>query len=108
MPVSRRSITNDLYLQSHDPDYLRLFNQFLAERDRHVKYQLYEQLAVLTLAPVGALWQMWETTLNLDTQPVTPVREEDALDFWEMLVCGTSNNNSVNEASAPNPSRRDD
>lgn len=74
------------YLQSHDPAYLRLFNQFLAERDRHVKYQLYEQLAVLTLAPVGALWQTGETALNLDAQLVTPALEQEALGFWEALI----------------------
>ncbi|MCE7989429.1 MAG: hypothetical protein DYG89_50400 [Caldilinea sp. CFX5] len=54
------------YLQSHDPEYLWLFNRFLTEQDRHVKYQLYEELAALTLAPVGGLWPTGETILNLD------------------------------------------
>lgn len=74
------------YLQTHDPDYLRLFNHFLIEPDRAVKFRLYEQLAALTLAPVGALWQVGETILNLGAQNVTPAIEGDALDLWEMLV----------------------
>lgn len=86
------------YLQNHDPAYLRLFNQFLAEHDRRVKYQLYEQLAALTLAPVGALWQVGETILNLDTPIMTSVLEADALSFWEALVCDRSGSYSVNEA----------
>lgn len=74
------------YLQTHDPGYLQLFNCFLTEQDRAVKFQLYEQLAVLTLAPVGALWQTGETVLNLDVQVVSSALEEEAMDFWEALI----------------------
>ncbi len=76
------------YLQHHDPEYLSLFTQFLTEPDRQVKFKLYEQLAALTIAPVGELWQENDTIMMVDADGVSPELEERALDFWETLVAG--------------------
>lgn len=74
------------YLQTHDPAYLALFNRFLTETERPIKFQHYTQLAAMTLAPVGKLWQVGDTVLNIDAHLVTPELEKQALDFWESLV----------------------
>ena len=76
------------YLQEHDPGYLELFNRFLSEHDRHQKYQLYEKLAELTIAPVGRLLREGESTMMVDANPVTPEREAKALAFWQDLASG--------------------
>lgn len=74
------------YLQVHDPDYLSLFKQFLAESDRWEKFKLYEELAARTVAPVGRLWRATETIMMVDADDVTPEMERRALGFWEELV----------------------
>jgi len=77
------------YLQVHDPAYLTLFQRFLLETDRQAKFHYYEQVAMMTLAPVGGLWRTGETIMNIDAQVVTPAMETSALDFWEGLVSGS-------------------
>lgn len=74
------------YLQEHDPEYLELFNRFLTETDRHEKHRLYEQLAEMTVAPVGRLIKDGESVMIVENNPVTPKQEATALDFWEHLV----------------------
>lgn len=74
------------YLQEHDPNYLDLFERFLVEGNRDRKFQLYEELAELTVAPVGSLMKNGESTMILNSASVTPEREEAALGFWEKLV----------------------
>ena len=76
------------YLQQHDPAYLSLFNQFLSEPDRQAKFKLYEELAALTVAPVGELWAEDDAIMMVDAEAVTPEMEEGALDFWESLLQG--------------------
>jgi predicted nucleotidyltransferase len=74
------------YLQTHDPEYLAIFNQFISESERHAKFALYEQLAVRTVAPVGTLWRDGDAVMLVDAPQVTPKMERQALDFWEGLV----------------------
>ena len=75
------------YLSAHDPVYLERFQQCLAESNRKQKVLLYEKLAQLTLAPVGALWEDNETAIlpepgaNWKANTV-----QDALALWETLV----------------------
>ena len=75
------------HLQQDDPGYLALFSRFLAESDRTEKFRLYEELAVETIAPVGQLWQDGDTVMMVDAEDVTPQLEQQALDFWQELVC---------------------
>ena len=77
------------YFQTHDPAYLDLFRACLAEPDRVRKVQLYEQLAALTLTPVGGLWPEGATAIQFAVGadgelPSGTVPE--ALAFWENLV----------------------
>lgn len=51
--------------QAHDPPFLALFQQCLVEADRRQKFALYEQLAQLTLAPVGGLGSEPTTSIAL-------------------------------------------
>jgi predicted nucleotidyltransferase len=77
------------YLADHDPSYLELFRQCLAEIDRQRKVQLYEQLARLTIAPVGDLWEEGRTAVQLKPGVEwRPGMVEDALAFWEGLFLG--------------------
>lgn len=74
------------HLNEHDPDYLNLFQRFLNEQDRTKKFRLYEQLAVRTLEPVGALWAEGETVIMPDVKMVSADVEQKALAYWESLV----------------------
>ena len=74
------------YLAAHAPEYLDLFQRCLAEADRVRKVQLYEQLAALTTAPVGGLWQ--DGTTAIQFKPGTQLQPgmiEAALHFRESL-----------------------
>ena len=75
------------YLMAHDPFYLDLFRQFVAESNRECKFQLYEQLATLTVAPMGELWHDGTTVLGLlNPKEMSPDAMEDTLNFWERLM----------------------
>ena len=77
------------YFQAYDPAYLDLFRVCLAERDRSRKVQLYEQVAALTLAPVGGLWPDGATAIQLvvgAAGDLPPDAVPAALAFWESLV----------------------
>ena len=77
------------YLAAHDPAYLELFHRCLAEQDRARKVSLYEQLADLTLAPVGGLWPEGDTALQFDlaaSDPLDAPTISAALTFWEELL----------------------
>lgn len=77
------------YLQAHDPEYLDLFRACLAESDRARKVQIYEQLAALTLAPVGGLWPDGATAIQLAIGADGELPPgAAALAFWESLVAG--------------------
>jgi hypothetical protein len=73
------------YLMAHDPAYLELFRRLIAEPDRARRFELYEELASLTVAPVGELWQEGVTALGLTSQ-VSLEQAEGTLNSWEILV----------------------
>jgi hypothetical protein len=70
---------------AHDPAYLELFRRFIAEPNRARRFELYEELAAMTVAPVGELWQEGITVLGL-TSNVSPEQAEETLNFWERLA----------------------
>ena len=77
------------YFLAHDPAYFDLFRACLAETDRSRKVQFYEQLAALTLAPVGGLWPDGATAIQLAIGAegeLPPGAVSTALAFWESLV----------------------
>jgi hypothetical protein len=75
------------YMERHDPAYLTLFRECLAEGDRQQKFRLYRRLAELTVAPTGGLWADDATVIQPDTgtgwHDDTPTR---ALAFWQELI----------------------
>jgi len=74
------------YLSIHDPAYLRDYQQFLAETDRHRKLALYEQLAARAAAPAGGLWEEGATAIQFQPQvDWNPGIVEEALSFWDEL-----------------------
>lgn len=75
------------YLMSHDPDYLTLLQQCLAEADRERKVHLYEKVAGLTLAPLGALWNYDATAIEVHTEgEAQPELLQAAFAWWEQLI----------------------
>lgn len=77
------------YLAAHDPAYLELFRRCLAEPDRTRKMALYEQLADLTLAPVGGLWPEGDTAFQFDLSAggqLDASMISATLAFWEELI----------------------
>jgi predicted nucleotidyltransferase len=75
------------YLIANDPAYLDLFREFIAETDRIRKFQLYEDLAVLTIAPVGELWESNDTATTFEGDVGLDIIEK-AADFWDTLIEG--------------------
>lgn len=75
------------YLETHDPAYLETFRECFAESNRTKKLQLYEELAQLTIAPIGSLWEdevtsiLPEPGLQWETHTV-----QTALSFWQGLL----------------------
>jgi hypothetical protein len=77
------------YLTEHDPDYLALFRQCLAETHRERRFELYMRLAAWSLAPLGGLWPEGSTAIQFEAG--TDVRQEtieSGLHFWESLIAG--------------------
>jgi predicted nucleotidyltransferase len=75
------------YLMSHDPDYVALLQRCLAEADRERKVQLYENVAELTLAPLGALWNYDATAIEVHTEgEAQPELLQAAFVWWEQLI----------------------
>ncbi len=75
------------YLIANDPAYLDLFREFIAETDRIRKFQLYEDLAALTIAPVGELWESNDTAMTFEGDIGLDIIEK-AADFWDTLIEG--------------------
>jgi hypothetical protein len=73
-------------LHQHDPDYLTLYRQCLAETQRWPRIALYEQLVERTLAPFNQLWPAGTTAVYLKNPEEQPARVEEALTFWESLI----------------------
>ena len=75
------------YLMSHDPDYLEVLQHCLAETNRERKVDLYEKVAALTLAPLGALWSYDATAIELQTEgEAQPELLQAAFAWWEQLI----------------------
>jgi len=75
------------YLESHDPEYFKLFHQFVKAGTCEKKLRLYEQLAKRTTAPAGGLWGENDTALLF--QEGTELQlgmVESALSFWDNLI----------------------
>lgn len=53
------------YLLAHDLDFLTHYQQFIAESERHAKFDHYERVAALAIAPCGAPWSDDTTAMNL-------------------------------------------
>jgi hypothetical protein len=76
------------HLMAHDPSYLDLLRQFISEEERERKFELYEELAALTVAPVGEIWLEGVTVLGLNEQNNSHKDMEKALNLWEELLRG--------------------
>ena len=75
------------YLTSYDPTYLALFQSYLAETDHERKVQLYEKIAELALAPIGALWDDDATAIELRTEgDIQPEQLQAAFAWWEHVL----------------------
>ena len=75
------------YLMSHDPDYFEVFQHCVAETNRERKVDLYEKVAALTLAPLGALWSSDATVIELRTEgEMRPEQLQAAFAWWAHLI----------------------
>lgn len=75
------------YLESHDPEYFKLFHQFVKAGTCEKKLRLYEQLAKRTTAPAGGLWGENDTALLFqEGTELQPGMVESALSFWDNLI----------------------
>jgi predicted nucleotidyltransferase len=75
------------YLMRHDPDYVALLQQCVAEANRERKVQLYERVAELTLAPLGALWNADATAIEVQTEgEAQPELLQAAFAWWEQVI----------------------
>jgi len=75
------------YLLRYDPDHLALLQQCVAEANRERKVQLYEKVAELTLAPLGALWNSDATAIEVQTEgEAQPELLQAAFAWWEQLI----------------------
>ncbi len=75
------------YLEIHDPEFMRLIRQCLAETERKVKFQLLENIAEIVTAPAGGLWAgkpMAIATKDEGNQKIEDI--EMASMFWEQLI----------------------
>ena len=77
------------YLREHDPAFLTLFQQAVAEQDRPAKFALYEQLCQQATAPVGGLWPDEPTSAHLrDPAAASPEAHAEATAFIASLFDG--------------------
>ncbi len=75
------------YLMSYDPDYVEVLQRCVAETHRERKVDLYEQVAALTLAPLGSLWSYDATAIELRTEgEMQPELLQAAFAWWEQLI----------------------
>ena len=74
------------HLREHDPAFLTLFQQALAEQDRSEKFALYEQLCQRATAPAGGLWPDEPTSAHLrDPAAASPEAHTEATAFIASL-----------------------
>ncbi len=74
------------HLIANDPPYFELLQQFLRESNPRRKFELYEQVAAATVAPISDLWDGESTLLWNDTVPASRETVEQSLKFWEALL----------------------
>lgn len=80
------------YWTENDPVYRDRLGQFFAEIDRRKRVEIYVDLARLTLAPVGGLWESGSTIVAVgapygsDEESWLTATTNDALKFWHRLV----------------------
>ena len=74
------------YLMTEDPGYLEGLRRFAGEGDLARKLDLYEELAAMTVAPVGELWADGTTVLALNGQGHAPEAVAEALELWDKLL----------------------
>jgi hypothetical protein len=82
------------YWAEHDSAYLDVLWRCLEEPDRTRKSGLYEELARLTVAPIGPLWEVgttmvalgpgWPGGAKMETTDAGMI--EDAIAFWQALI----------------------
>ncbi len=74
------------YLREHDPAFLALFQQAMAEHDLSAKFELYERLCEKATAPVGGLWPDGATSAHLrDPAGASPEAHAEATAFIASL-----------------------
>lgn len=64
------------YVQEHDPEFLTLYQRFIAETHRLRKFELYEQATAHACAPLGRIWDSNTTAMNV----------EGTLALWQRLL----------------------
>jgi hypothetical protein len=79
------------HLEIHDPEFLKLVRQCLAETDRKVKFKLLENLSEIVTAPAGGLWTGKPTAIATkgEENPTPPDIGKASL-FWEQLIGNAS------------------
>jgi hypothetical protein len=74
------------YLLANDPPYADLLQRILREPDPAHKLAIYEQLADMTLAPLGGLWDAESTVLWQDGVSASFESIQQGLALWEDLL----------------------
>ena len=74
------------YLMAHDPAYLERLRAFIAEVERGRKFELYEEMAALTVAPVGEIWPEGVTVLAVHEEDESAKDVEQVQRLWEELL----------------------
>ena len=82
------------YWQAHDPDFLALFQQYVAASKRPQRFALYTELAQRALDPIGGLTLVPQTLITLQGKTWTMTDLEQATTFWGKLL-GLENEESM-------------
>jgi hypothetical protein len=74
------------YLMAHDPVCLERLRAFIGEGERARKFELYKELAALTVAPVGEVWPEGVTVLAVNEEGNSEEDVEQVQFLWEELL----------------------
>lgn len=74
------------YWQTHDPDYLALFQKYLMAADRQQRFGVYTELAQRALEPLGGLADTPTTMVTLQGDDWRVADLEEAFDLWHRLL----------------------
>ena len=67
------------YLLARDPGFLEAYQRFISATDDQMhKFELYKDVASIATAPLGGLWPLHTSAMNID----------HALETWQLLVSG--------------------